>query len=434
MASKHGSGKANDKSTRKTRERGNKTSFAQRQSIISWLDNKTNFDWIEGKSTDGLKMVIAGHKTSKDKAYEDLAAFVYQRCAGTLWSTKQCKSRYKAYKNLYRSVLYEWQNKGGTKFGLSDADRAMGMTCVKEKLEKLCPFFFEMDRLFGSRQNINPAFTMEGSDSEEEDEVPIEFSVPDESQPLIESQDQDADSETETTCGDEDEDAVHSIDQSINRIFENTTSENDAPVVFIRHEDGSKEIVHPAVSVVSENNSQGSISSLSCEVGLGGLAIDNGRPKLNKKTNKTVRVVDPKLAEVAAKACAEADGKTVLVGGSSHSKPTGKDSFAAKWSEGKAKQIEFEEKKFDWEKSIRAEEWLFTKDERSKRLGVEIGEFELKKAKFEYDKENSDKNAEREYSDKKDSRIDEMKKAMIVELVRAGKGPAEIKDYLSSIF
>ncbi len=59
---------------------------------------------------------------------------------------------------------------GGTKFCLSEREAANGLT-IDDKLNRICPGYFRLDTLYGSRQNVNPASIFEpssdGSDSED---------------------------------------------------------------------------------------------------------------------------------------------------------------------------------------------------------------------------------------------------------------------------
>ena len=200
--------------------------------------------------------------------------------------------------------------------------------------------------------------------------------------------------------------------------------------VLLRNEDGSNELIGVG-TVSSQSSSSASLSSLSVNTPGNGLPVKKvtKAPKVIKASSV---IVEPSLAEAAAKLCADAEGKTVVVGASN--KGPSKESFASKWSDSKLKQLEFEEKKWKWDRELRESEFLFTKIKEEKRLTIEEGEFELKKQKFEHEKENNEKNIKIEYEDKAHGRKDDMKKAVMIELIRLGKGPDEINDYLAKMF
>jgi hypothetical protein len=247
---------------------------------VTWLRKKENFDLIEGKSTDGVKSVVAGLKTSKKKAYEDLAAWVWQKCGGIIWSVSQCENRYKAYKLLYRTTLYAYQDTTGPKFCLSDEDLSCGIKTIKDKLEKLCPGFNDMDELFGGRQNINPSHTMTNSDSEDEDEsLPNSLAIEMlESQPvynLEESQNDDMMMNEVMDREFEEEEQLESPKE-----ISNVPTLDLTQAVLLRHEDGGNELIGvDSVGMVSiQSSSSGSLSSLS---------INTGNASTVKKGNKT---------------------------------------------------------------------------------------------------------------------------------------------------
>jgi hypothetical protein len=67
--------------TKRSRER---TSWYQQEAILQWLEIETNFNWLNGEATKGMKMVVAGAKVSKSCALQELADYVNEKC-GTKW-------------------------------------------------------------------------------------------------------------------------------------------------------------------------------------------------------------------------------------------------------------------------------------------------------------------------------------------------------------
>jgi hypothetical protein len=51
-------------------------------------------------------------------------------------------------------------------FGLTANDLTQGIKTIEEKLNHLCPYFDELDKLFGGRQNLNPVSLMRHDEPE----------------------------------------------------------------------------------------------------------------------------------------------------------------------------------------------------------------------------------------------------------------------------
>ena len=130
--------------------RGLKTSASQRLTIVHWLQTKKNFDLVTGQAASGA--VVAGTKLKKTDAYKDLAAVVNRNC-NSEWDPQMAKSRYEAYVALFKKAKRASSQTG---FGVSDIDKANGILTIADKLEKMCPYFKDMDELFGGRQNVDP--------------------------------------------------------------------------------------------------------------------------------------------------------------------------------------------------------------------------------------------------------------------------------------
>ena len=142
--------------------RGQKTTHYQYIAILEWLEMEpgNNFKLITGDAQSGLTMVTAGAKLTKKYGYESLADYVNQKC-GTSWTYENAEARYKAYLKLYKEVNRAFRNPGEEKYCLGQSDYSKGITTIDQKLEKDCPSFNRMDRLFGSKQNVIPSYVMQ---------------------------------------------------------------------------------------------------------------------------------------------------------------------------------------------------------------------------------------------------------------------------------
>ena len=104
-----------------------------------------------GKSTQNLNGVVAGLKLPKAAAYTELAAFVNHQC-GTTWTPIISKGRWVSYYKKYKSTKHAYEDKGGTKYCITEADRKKGIQTIFQKLEHDCP---------KHRQEVNTDFVEE---------------------------------------------------------------------------------------------------------------------------------------------------------------------------------------------------------------------------------------------------------------------------------
>ena len=141
--------------------RGIETTFEQKRAIVSWLEKPENFNLVNGKATDGLKMVVAGKKLKKTSGHAELADHVHAACGGVRWDGKTAGARLKSMVKIYKETKRLYLNPNGPKFGLSENDLARGLNTIESKLNDMCPFYAKLDALYGERANVLPKFTLE---------------------------------------------------------------------------------------------------------------------------------------------------------------------------------------------------------------------------------------------------------------------------------
>jgi len=142
-------------STRKPSGRGAKTTWAQSQAMVEWLEMPpgNNFKIINGKGSEVVGSVIPGVKITKAAGYKDIADYVNEKC-GTKWTQKEGESRFTSFLAKYKAVKNELIDNSGAKFCLTDEEAAQGVT-IQGKLELACPSFARMDALYSERANVN---------------------------------------------------------------------------------------------------------------------------------------------------------------------------------------------------------------------------------------------------------------------------------------
>lgn len=147
-------------STQQPVGRGGSTTYEQKKHMLIWLQNEDNFALLTGKLQRSMPGVVAGAKLKKIDAYQSLASYVNQ-CCGTNWDTKSCKCRFESFKRGYLSMRNTVLQQGNEKFCVGPEDLLLGIKTIADKINYLDPFYFQMDDLFGGRQNLTPAYQYE---------------------------------------------------------------------------------------------------------------------------------------------------------------------------------------------------------------------------------------------------------------------------------
>jgi len=153
------------------------TTWFQRLKIVEWLEVPANFNLITGQATGNMNGIVAGAKVKKTDAYGELADHINAVC-GTNWTTKVAKSRYESYLKTYKETKKALYDTGNEKFMIGPKDIKMGINTLEKKREKLCSYFDRMDQLFGSRQNVVPAYIQETGRKTLEDLVEVTSNEP----------------------------------------------------------------------------------------------------------------------------------------------------------------------------------------------------------------------------------------------------------------
>ncbi|KAI9488820.1 hypothetical protein BDB00DRAFT_932398 [Zychaea mexicana] len=121
--------------------------------MVNWLTIRENFEKWSGageQSAPGIKK-----KGTKTAAYTEMAAAINEK-TGVGWDWQKTKSRFESYKRRYISSKRKSEASG---FGreISQKERKKGIKNIVDKLNHMCPYFYEMDSIFGQRENISPS-------------------------------------------------------------------------------------------------------------------------------------------------------------------------------------------------------------------------------------------------------------------------------------
>jgi hypothetical protein len=107
---------------------------------------------------------------------------------------RQMKDRFKSYKDKYKKAHTKSLSTG---FGLTPADRKLGIKTIEDKLENMCPLYAQMDEIFGNRPDVNPLFL---ADAEDEDDSSESSSEDDDSSSSNESDETDSSKSSKSTA------------------------------------------------------------------------------------------------------------------------------------------------------------------------------------------------------------------------------------------
>ena len=153
-------------SVKKPKKLYSKTTNIQTLLMISWLENRDNFNVIVGKAAKGP--VVSGTKLKKIDGFRDLANYVNKHDK-QIWNSDHAKQRYNAMLTKYKKTKSQYEDNSGTKFCLTEDEVQCGFT-IEKKLYDICPGYHRLDVLFGSRQNVDPFSVYEPNDDENEEE------------------------------------------------------------------------------------------------------------------------------------------------------------------------------------------------------------------------------------------------------------------------
>ena len=153
-------------------KRKSKTTQLEYKLMLQLLEILDNLNLIIGNATSKLKSVVAGAEVTKKAGYKRLANWINERSHGSNWDVKDACNRLRAFIDKYKEVRRAFMSKTDGKFNIPEEYRLKGMT-IDELLEMKCFGFNRMDKLFGERQNITPACTMEPSEDDDELDVDL---------------------------------------------------------------------------------------------------------------------------------------------------------------------------------------------------------------------------------------------------------------------
>ncbi|KAG0195749.1 hypothetical protein BGX28_000697 [Mortierella sp. GBA30] len=119
--------------------------------MIRWFENPKNFEMVYGTSG---KTKIGEPARTAAKGYMALSTFFNKVSAGQ-WnlSGRAIEGRFKRFRTAYldaRKIIT------ATGFGLTEEDRANGLSQLVHKREKIFPGYDRMEVLFGHRANVEP--------------------------------------------------------------------------------------------------------------------------------------------------------------------------------------------------------------------------------------------------------------------------------------
>lgn len=397
------------------RSRGTKTTWSQYLAIVEWLEVKANFNLVVGAATSGMKTgVIAGAKLTKKSGYVELAEHVNQKC-GVKWDYKMAESRYRAYVRKHKKTSRAILNPGGKKFCLGENDRKQGIKTIEQKVELKCPNFKRMDVLFGGRQNVTPHSVLVcGKRPAHHREA--EAAAQEEARGGVSSSSSEDDEDgSEDDCDDDDDDDLLG-DGNNEEQYDGADFTSDSEDMLLQDDDAAEALASLADAVVVVTSakpanaeppaeevvriSSTAVSSLSSPTVAPVRRTGEKKTKRQKTAEDKTTVLPAALRERCAETVASATTALELTSKITEMKNNtttngkgGKKDFTTTYAEAKAKEIELEKSKFDFEK----ENFAVKRDDEHQRNTASL---------------------------KQDTQ-----KAIIVEMIRKGHSAQEIKDF-----
>eukprot|EP00644_Phytophthora_capsici_P002945 jgi/Phyca11/82479/gw1.7.1035.1 len=115
--------------------------------MVEWLKKPANFNVIVGKANDDHSAGFGGART-KISGFGQMAEYYTER-----WDAYTCQSRWTSYFKVFRKIRERLDSQTG--FGLTESQLEAGLA-LEEAVEKACPFYYNIEGLFGGQQNISP--------------------------------------------------------------------------------------------------------------------------------------------------------------------------------------------------------------------------------------------------------------------------------------
>ncbi|MBW0579208.1 hypothetical protein O181_118923 [Austropuccinia psidii MF-1] len=129
--------------------------------IIPWLLVKSNFKSCFGTSG---STSIGRPPSSKQNGFQLMAIEVNKKSQNFLnLSSSSIQYQWKTYKKKYMAAK-KFENSTGD--GLTEEDESKGIKSMSEKIESMCPFYAEMDLLFGHKPNVTPIASYDSQDKD----------------------------------------------------------------------------------------------------------------------------------------------------------------------------------------------------------------------------------------------------------------------------
>ncbi|KAG1701947.1 hypothetical protein DVH05_010437 [Phytophthora capsici] len=130
-------------------------------SIVVWLEHAPNF----AKCFGAIGKTSIGKQSSKTEGFKEMAALLASSSSGKFrLKPNQMRDRFTTYKNRYLRTK-EYENSTGA--GVTSEDQENGIFTLRQKLNAMCPWYENMDGLFGKKPNITP---LDAYDSTQVDE------------------------------------------------------------------------------------------------------------------------------------------------------------------------------------------------------------------------------------------------------------------------
>ncbi|ETV89915.1 hypothetical protein H310_15244, partial [Aphanomyces invadans] len=126
------------------------TSRAERLAMLEFLRIPDNFALMTGQASKG-KSMKGGQRITKAHGHAQMADYVNMvvRDSTRTWTTKDAK---------FRASLVRPNNSGRD---LTQKDYKRKIFTIESKLESICPYYNDMNALFGERQNFRSSFVLE---------------------------------------------------------------------------------------------------------------------------------------------------------------------------------------------------------------------------------------------------------------------------------
>jgi hypothetical protein len=119
--------------------------------MLTFMENADNWKIIDGGAAKGAPQT--GVPITRISGFELMAKYVSKKAKDTNWKALTAQGHWMTFKKLYKKNRAKTTRTG---WGVTQEDINCGICTIDAKLEELCPYYKQMDAIYGEKLNVSP--------------------------------------------------------------------------------------------------------------------------------------------------------------------------------------------------------------------------------------------------------------------------------------